>query len=110
MWAEMRDTGAVPPADIQALDHGDIDTSLMSQGRAASNFENSNQYVAAQALTKGALVLAPYPKVGPDGKGGLYLKPTMFYSISAQTTNAEASAAVLDFILTRPGGHDNSRW
>ena len=50
MWADMREMGAAPPPDVQALDHGDVDTSLMAQGRAAVNFENSNQYVAAQAL------------------------------------------------------------
>ena len=102
MWADMRASGAAASAEVQALDHGDVDTSLMAQGRAAVNFENSNQYVAAQALTKDALVLAPYPKVGPDGKGGLYVKPTMFYSISSQSAQPEASAKLLNFILTDP--------
>lgn len=102
MWAEMRESGAAASAEVQALDHGDVDTSLMAQGRAAVNFENSNQYVAARALTKDALVLAPYPKVGADGKGGLYVKPTMFYSISSQSSQPEASAKLLNFILTDP--------
>lgn len=102
MWAEMRASGAAAPADVQALDHGDVDTSLMAQQRAAVNFENSNQYVAAQALTTEALSIAPYPKLGPDGKGGLYVKPTMFYSISARSANPEAAATLLNFILSDP--------
>lgn len=102
MWAEMRASGGAAPADVQALDHGDVDTSLMAQARASLTFENSNQYVAAQALIKDELVLAPYPKLGPDGKGGLYVKPTMFYSISSQSSNGEAGATLLNFILSDP--------
>lgn len=102
MWASMRALGGVAPPDVQALDHGDIDTSLLSQKRATLTFENSNQYVAAQALVSDELMLAPYPKVGPDAKGGLYIKPTMFYSISSQTSQAEAAAKLLNFILTDP--------
>jgi multiple sugar transport system substrate-binding protein len=102
MWAAMRASGAAASPDVQALDHGDVDTSLMAQGRAAVNFENSNQYVASQALTKDALMLAPYPKLGADGKGGLYIKPTMFYSISSQSPNGEAAAALLNFVLSDP--------
>ena len=102
MWATMRAAGGVAPPDVQALDHDDIDTSLLSQKRATLTFENSNQYVAAQALISDELMLAPYPKVGPDGKGGLYIKPTMFYSISSQTSQADASAKLLNFILSDP--------
>jgi len=103
MWADMRASGAAASAEVQALDHGDVDNSLLSQGKAALAFENSNQYVAFQALSKDALVLAPYPKVGAGGKGGLYIKPTMFYSVSAQSKNPQAAAALLDYILRDPG-------
>src|SRR5690606_36095203 len=84
MWADMRAAGAVPPADVQALDHGDVDTSLLAQSRAALAFANSNQYVAYSSLTQDALGMAPYPKVRPDGKGGLYIKPSQFFSVSSQ--------------------------
>jgi multiple sugar transport system substrate-binding protein len=102
MWAEMRGNGGVASPDVQALDHGDVDNSLLSQGRSALAFENSNQYVAFQALSKDALVLAPYPKVAADSKGGLYVKPTMFYALSSQSKNAEAAVKLLDFILRDP--------
>ena len=102
MWAEMRASGGAASAEVQALDHGDIDNDLLAQNRATLSFENSNQYVGMQSLKKDPLALAPYPKLGADGKGGLYLKPTMFWSISAQSKDPQAAAKLLDFLLTDP--------
>lgn len=103
LWADMRASGAVPPADVQALDHGDVDTSLMAQSRAALAFANSNQYVAYSSLTKDELGMSPYPKVGAEGKGGLYIKPSQFFSVSSQSKLADASVDLINFILTDPG-------
>jgi len=102
MWSDMRASGAIVPPDVQALDHGDVDNSLMTMGKAALGFMNSNQYVAVQALMKDALTLAPYPKVAADSKGGLYVKPTMFYSLSAKSADPKAAGALLNFILRDP--------
>ncbi|MDQ7246172.1 ABC transporter substrate-binding protein [Dongia sedimenti] len=102
MWEQMRSSGAAAPAEVEALDHGEVDSSLLSQGKAALAFENSNQFVAFQSLTKDQLALAPYPKVDSNSKGGLYIKPTMFYSISSQSKNPQAAAELLDFILRDP--------
>jgi multiple sugar transport system substrate-binding protein len=104
MWDDMRKSGAAASAEVQALDHGDIDNNLLAQDRAALAFENSNQYVGAQALKKDPLVLAPYPKLGADGKGGLYIKPTMFWSISSQSKKPEVAAQVIDYLLRDPEG------
>jgi multiple sugar transport system substrate-binding protein len=99
MWADMRAAGGVASPDVQALDHGDVDNSLLSLGKAALGFQNSNQYVASQALVKDELILAPYPRVDKDSIGGLYVKPTMFYSLSAKSAHVEEAAALLNFIL-----------
>jgi multiple sugar transport system substrate-binding protein len=103
MWADMRASAAVPPADVTALDHNNVDTSLIAQGRAALTFENSNEYVAYSGLIKGEMGMAPYPKVGPDGKGGLYIKPSQFFSVSSQSKLPDASVALINFLLTDPG-------
>ena len=103
MWADMRASGAVPPADVQALDHGDVDTSLFAQQRSALTFANSNQYVAYKALTPDAMGMAPYPKVGADGKGGLYIKPSQFFSVSSQSKLPDESVKLINFLLTDPG-------
>jgi multiple sugar transport system substrate-binding protein len=99
MWSDMRDAGGVAPPDLQALDHGDVDNSLLSLGKAALSFQNSNQYVASQDLVKDELILAPYPRVEKQSTGGLYVKPTMFYSIAAKSANAQQAAGLLNFIL-----------
>jgi multiple sugar transport system substrate-binding protein len=104
MWDDMRKSGAAATAEVQALDHGDIDSNLLAQDRAALAFENSNQYVGAQALKKDPLVLAPYPKLGATGKGGLYIKPTMFWSISSQSKKPDEAAKLIDFLLRDPEG------
>lgn len=103
MWADMRASGAVPPADVQALDHGDVDTSLFALQRAALAFANSNQYVAYKSLTQDAIGMAPYPKVGAAGKGGLYIKPSQFFSVSSQSKLPDASVRLINFLLTDPG-------
>lgn len=100
LWADMRASGAIPPADVAALDHGDVDTSLFAQQRSALVFANSNQYVAYKQLTPDAMGIAPYPKVGPDGKGGMFIKPSMFFSVSAQTKFPAESVALMNFLLT----------
>ena len=102
MWADMRASGAVPPADVQGLDHGDVDTSLLAQSRAALAFANSNQYVAYSSLTEDELGMAPYPKVGAEGKGGLYIKPSQFFSVSSQSKLPDQSAELINFLLTDP--------
>ena len=81
MWAAMRSAGGIASAETQALEHGDIDDALLTQGKSAIAFANSNQLVGFQAVNKDELVMASYPRVGADGKGGLFVKPTMFFSI-----------------------------
>jgi multiple sugar transport system substrate-binding protein len=102
MWAEMRASGGAATPETQALDHGDVDNSLLSQGKAALAFENSNQFVAFQSLSKDAFALAPYPRLGAEGKGGLYIKPTLFFAISSQSHFPEDTAKFLNFFLRDP--------
>ena len=100
MWADMRAAGSIPPGDVQALDQGSIDNSLFAQGRAAIAWANSNEYVAYQSFTPDALQLAPYPRVGADGKGGLYVKPSQFFAVSARSQDPQAAVGLLNFLLT----------
>ena len=100
MWDGMRKSGAAASPDVQALDQGNIDASLLSTGRTPLGFGFSNEYVAYKGLTKAALMLAPYPRVGANGAGGLYIKPTFFFTLSAQSKNPDAAAELLNFLLT----------
>src|SRR5262249_20311281 len=42
-WADLRKRGGCAPPDVQALDHEEIDSSLLTTGKAAIAFAHSNQ-------------------------------------------------------------------
>ena len=95
-WQDLRDAGGCVPAGVQALDKQDIDTSMLTLGKAAISFANSNQLVGFQALSKAKLALAMYPTHG-GGKSGQYLKPSQMLSVAATTKNPDAAVAALSF-------------
>jgi len=98
-WDDLRKRGGAAAPEVQALDMGEIDSSLLTQGKAAIVFNNSNQLVGYQALNKSKLNLAMYPSGGPGAKPGQYLKPSMFWSVAAHTKEPKAAAKVVDFYV-----------
>ena len=76
-WADLRKRGASRAPEVQALDKGEIETSLLTLGKAAMVFANSNQLVGFQAVNKSKLGMAMYPTGGQGAKPGQYLKPSM---------------------------------
>jgi multiple sugar transport system substrate-binding protein len=101
-WDKLRKRGGAASPEVQALDNGEIDTSLMTQGKACMVFANSNQLVGFQALSKGKLGMTMYPSGGPGMKPGQYLKPSMLISIYARTPQPEAAAKLVDFYVSNP--------
>lgn len=95
-WDAMRKAKACAPADIQALDKLNIESNLLTLGNAAVAFAHSNQLVGYQAVNPKALTLTELPA---GAKPGAYLKPSMFFSLSAGTKNAEAAARVVNFFV-----------
>jgi multiple sugar transport system substrate-binding protein len=98
-WHELRKRGGCAAADTQALDRGEIDSSLLSQGKAAMVFAHSNQLVGFQAINKSKLGLSTYPDGGAGAKPGQYLKPAMMWSVSAQSKQQEAAVKVVSFFV-----------
>jgi multiple sugar transport system substrate-binding protein len=98
-WHDLRKRGGCAAPDTQALDRGEIDSSLLSQGRAAIVFAHSNQLVGFQALNKSRLGLSTYPDGGPGAKPGRYLKPAMMWSVSAQSKQQEAAVRLVSFFV-----------
>jgi pectin-derived oligosaccharide transport system substrate-binding protein len=101
-WHGLRQKGAVPPADVQALDKNAPESSMLALGRAAAISTNSNQLVAHQALVKSKLDMTLQPSGGPGAKPGQYLKPSMLWSISARSTVAEQAVRVVNYYVTDP--------
>ncbi|HUN48472.1 MAG TPA: ABC transporter substrate-binding protein [Stellaceae bacterium] len=97
LWDGLRKRGGAAAPDVQALDMGEIDSSLLTSGKAAIAFANSNQLVGYQALNKSKLAMTMYPGGGAGGKPGQYLKPAMLWSVAARTKNGKPAAEVLDF-------------
>jgi len=98
-WEDLRKRGGAAAPEVQALDMSEIDSSLLTQGKAAIVFNNSNQLVGFQALNKSKLALSMYPSGGPGAKPGQYLKPSMFWSVSVHTKEPKAAAKVVDFYV-----------
>jgi multiple sugar transport system substrate-binding protein len=98
-WERMRKAKACPPADLQALDKMNIETNLLTLGNSAISFAHSNQLVGYQAVNQKKLTLTTLPA---GDKPGAYLKPSMFFSISAGTKNAEKAARFINFFVKDP--------
>jgi multiple sugar transport system substrate-binding protein len=101
-WSDLRKRGGCAAPDTQALDHGEIDSSLLTMGKAAMVFAHSNQLVGFQALNKSKLGLSTFPDGGPGAKPGQYLKPSMLLSVSAQSKQQEAAVKLVDFFVADP--------
>jgi len=102
MWADMRDRQAVPPPDIEALDLDTFETGMINTGHAATNFAFSSNLTGYQSLNKEKLVLVAPPVQESDSKPGLYLKPSMLFSVSATSTHPKESVAYLNFLVKDP--------
>lgn len=104
MWDAMRKAKACVPADVQALDKQNIETNPLTLGKSAVAFAHSNQLVGYQAVNPNKLAIEMYPTVGAGAKPGQYLKPSMFFSVAANSKNAEEAARVINFYVKDPEG------
>lgn len=102
-WASLRESKACVPADVQALDQLNIETSTISLGKSAVGFAHSNQFIGYQKINKDKLTLISYP-VTKDGKPGQYLKPSMLMSVSAASQNKDAAVAFVNYLVEDPTG------
>ncbi|MBP7001548.1 extracellular solute-binding protein [Amaricoccus sp.] len=106
MWQAMRDSGACVPADLQALDQLNIETSMVSLGHAAVAFAHSNQIVGYQGLSQAPLTMAPYPTGGEGSKPGQYRKPSMFFSAYANTKVPGEAAKFVSYFINDEAATD----
>ena len=102
MWSKFRQAGACVPPDVQALDKNDIETNTVSLARSAAAFAHSNQFVGYQAINKDKLGLTNHPRIAADSKGGHYRKPSMFFSVSAQSKAIDQAVAYINFFIKDP--------
>ncbi|MUT67337.1 ABC transporter substrate-binding protein [Paenibacillus sp. NEAU-GSW1] len=92
--AELVKSGSVPTPDVLAQIKG-IEDDLTVKQKAIGIWQWSNQFAALQQVANRPLEFAPM--VGPEMKKGLYLKPSMFFSISKNSKVKEEAAKFIDF-------------
>jgi multiple sugar transport system substrate-binding protein len=98
-WADMRQRGACPPAEVQALDKGGLDNHMLTFGKVAIGYAHSNQLTGLQVLNKNKLGLTMYPNGGKGAKPGQYLKPSQLWSVYARTKNPEEAAKIVNYFV-----------
>lgn len=101
-WQDMRESGLVPPADIQALDQRSIETHQVSLGNVAMGVANSNQLVGFSQINEDEIVMRVLPLVEEGATGGHFYKPSMLISVSAATRSPEAAVAFVNYMVTDP--------
>ncbi|UXN75326.1 extracellular solute-binding protein [Devosia sp. A8/3-2] len=101
LWVEMRKSGACVPAEVQALSQGNVDTSVVTVGKAATGIAQSNQLVSYQKANTDKLGMTSIPVI-EGGQLGQYLKPSMYFSLSSQTKDPELAGKFLDFFINNP--------
>jgi|DewCreStandDraft_1066081.scaffolds.fasta_scaffold00231_18 multiple sugar transport system substrate-binding protein len=96
MTTNMTKIGASPTPDVSAQVKGAEDDPMV-KGKAVSIFQWSNQYVGVRQVANRPIEMHPLP--GPNGKDGLYLKPSMFFSVSKNSKQKEEAAKFIDFFV-----------
>jgi multiple sugar transport system substrate-binding protein len=93
---DQRDAGATPPASVTVeVEAGGIDLSLLSTNTGAMGFWWSNQLGALAEGSGRELQLLRFP----GGSEGMFLKPAMLWSMSADTEHPEEAARFINFLL-----------
>lgn len=91
------DEGLMAPKWRQPTSNAEKD-SLIIQGQAALHSLTSNNVIGFTQAAGRPLKLLPLPSYG-GGQEGNYVKPSMFFSISSYTEQAENAAKFIDFFL-----------
>ncbi|MCL6603574.1 MAG: extracellular solute-binding protein [Paenibacillus sp.] len=87
--------GAVPSQDKLSQNKGVIEESEIVKGTGVGVWQWSNQYVALQIAVNRPMELAQMP--GPDMQKGLYMQPSMYWSITSNSEAKEEAAKFVDF-------------
>lgn len=103
MWIQARARGAIPSADIAAMDAETISENLLVQGYAATNFGHSNQIVALQGATPKTLGMAMYPQ-GAGEIIGQFMRPAQHFSIFSGSQFKSDAVKLANFFVMDPVG------
>jgi multiple sugar transport system substrate-binding protein len=92
--AQLVKDGDTPAPDVKAQIKG-VEDDMLVKGQQVGIFQWTNQFVGIQQVANRPLEMAHMP--GPDREKGLYLKPSMYFSISQNSKVKEEAAKFIDF-------------
>jgi multiple sugar transport system substrate-binding protein len=89
--------GGTPTPDVRLQSAGNIEDDPVVKGEAIGIFQWTNQFVSVNGLAPAQLEMVPLP--GPNADKGLYLKPSMFFSVSKNSDNKAEAAKFISFFV-----------
>jgi multiple sugar transport system substrate-binding protein len=100
LWVDLRAAGACVSPEDQALDAtAAIDTTMITLGKAATSFANSNQLIGFQAVNQSPLTMVNFPRAEAGKGGGHYRKPSQFWSINPKSQFIDDAIAYVSFFV-----------
>jgi multiple sugar transport system substrate-binding protein len=99
------DAGALVPAE-QAFITLSVEEDPFSKGQSWCQFVWSNQFVATANGANRPIELALFPSIPNAARPGTFLKPSMFFSITANAENPDLAAKVFNFFLNDKDAND----
>ena len=100
MSLELQKAGATPPATKSVeVENGGPEMSLVGTGQGAHSFFWTNQLGALTSAAGHDLQLLRHPGEADGERTGMYFKPSMYYSISADTEYPVEAAMFVDFLV-----------
>lgn len=95
MYQKWYDAGMLLTLDKEATKKGTPEEDEMVMGNSISTVGWSNQFVLLQSTAKRDLELQPMP--GPGANKGLFLKPSMYFSVTKNSKQKEEAAKFINF-------------
>ncbi|WP_182112220.1 MULTISPECIES: ABC transporter substrate-binding protein [unclassified Actinotalea] len=99
MSVELRDSGGTPPASTSIEINADSTRSLMATGTGGMGVWWTSQLGPTEDASGRTLELLRMPGETAGERTGMYVKPSMYYSISADSEHPEEAALLVDFLL-----------
>lgn len=96
-WQELRETGIVPPADVNASDKEfDPSADLLVKGSILIRLAFNSSYGAWDSMNPGAYALVTMPKAE---EGGGWLKPSLFFGVSPFSKHEEEAKKFVNWFI-----------
>ncbi|AWB46510.1 sugar ABC transporter substrate-binding protein [Paenibacillus sp. CAA11] len=93
--ADVMKAGGAPTPDVNSQTKGILEESQIVKGKQVGEWQWSNQYVALQQVVNKPMKMAAM--FGPDMEKGIYMQPTMYWSVASSSKVKEEAAKFIDF-------------